>query len=180
MDLTRRQMVAISLAGGFGTGITLQSLSEFDRSRESQDTSDVSNEELRTLSSLATVVYPSTVTETEGLVENYLGYQPPERLHEIRDAIAALDRHAQRRYGAEFAALGPAERERLVRELGVDRAVPDGDGTTSERIRHYLVNGLLFALFTDPAGSRLVGIDNPLGHPGGYESYAMEPDGDSR
>jgi len=42
------------------------------------------------------------------------------------------------------------------------------DGTVPARIRYHLVNGLLYALFTSPVGTRLFGIRNPIGYPGGY------------
>jgi hypothetical protein len=59
--------------------------------------------------------------------------------------------------------------------MGVHTADEDPDGTTAERIRFYVVNELLFALYASPAGGRLVGIENPQGHPGGAESYRRGP-----
>jgi hypothetical protein len=35
---------------------------------------------------------------------------------------------------------------------------------------------MLYALFTSPTGSELVGIENPTGHPGGYESLTRLPE----
>lgn len=180
MDLTRRQTVAAVLAGGFGTSAVLQSLPADDRSADPRDEIEITDAETRSLTALADVVYPSAVSEPAPLVERYLRYQPPDSKRAIRESIATLDRQARRRYGGPFAALAPGERERLLRDLGVDRMAPDSDGTVPARIRHTLVNGLLYALFTDPAGSQLVGIENPRGYPGGYASYAKPPDGDRR
>jgi hypothetical protein len=42
-------------------------------------------------------------------------------------------------------------------------------------VRYYVVNELLYALYTSPTGGELVGIENPQGHPGGHESYQHEP-----
>jgi len=43
------------------------------------------------------------------------------------------------------------------------------------RVRYYLVNDLLFALYSSPTGGKLVGIENPQGHPGGTGSYQQPP-----
>lgn len=180
MDLTRRQTVATVLAGGLGTSALLQALPADERSAESRDESEISDAETRSLIALADVVYPSSVSDPDTIVEGYLGQQPADSRRAISESIAALDRQARRRYGGSIAALTPGERERLLRDLGVDRISPDSDGTVPARIRYTLVNGLLYALFTHPAGSRLVGVDNPRGYPGGYESYAKAPDEDTR
>ena len=65
-------------------------------------------------------------------------------------------------------------RDRLLRGIGVETADPVPDGTLTERVRFYLVNDLLFAFYASPTGGRLVGIENPIGHPGGIESYQRE------
>ncbi|MEA5408870.1 hypothetical protein VB773_15715 [Haloarculaceae archaeon H-GB2-1] len=54
-------------------------------------------------------------------------------------------------------------------------AEPNPDGTTAERVRYYLVNEPLYALYASPTGGTLVGIENPQGHPGGTESYQRGP-----
>jgi uncharacterized membrane protein YbhN (UPF0104 family) len=61
---------------------------------------------------------------------------------------------------------------RFLRSLGVDRAASRREGNRAEQIRFYLVNSLLYLLFTKPRGSRLVGIENPDGHPGGFAVYS--------
>jgi len=176
MELTRRRAVTTILAGGLGTSAGVWSLSTLsEATEESEAPSELTDSELELIESLAEIVYPSELSTGAVLVESYLRYQPPDRLREIRNASRSLDISARRRYGAPFATLTASESETLLREMGVDRAAPDRDGTVPERVRHYLVNGLLYALFTDPAGSRLVGIDNPRGYPGGYESYAEPP-----
>jgi hypothetical protein len=178
MDLTRRQTVATVLAGGIGTSALLQSLPTENRSDGSRNGA-VTDAETESLVALAEVVYPTDVSDPTELVAGYLQYQPPGRRRAIREAVAALDDQARRSYGGALAKLSVGEPERLMRELGVDRTASVRDGTVPERVRHHLVNGLLFALYTDPAGSRLVGVDNPRGHPGGYEYAGGPADGNS-
>lgn len=169
MELTRRATVAMVLTGGLGTSAGVRVLS---RTTEDPGTvSELADPELRTVESVAEIIYPSGLSTQTALIESYLSSQSSDRLRAIRDASRALDTYAKGRYRAPFATLTTAEGETLLREMGVDRAAPDPDGTVSERVRYYLVNGLLYALFTNPAGSRLFGIDNPRGYPGGYESY---------
>lgn len=175
MRLTRRQAIAAALSGGVvaGGGLRLGVAGrDADRSTET-----LTGPEMRVVTAVAEVVYPSDVSSPESLIGGYLNNQPPDRLAEIRGATRALDRQARRRYGESFAALSPDERETLLRELGVDRVGSDPDGTVSERVRHYLVDGALFALFTDASGGALLGVDNPRGYPGGYE-YATTLESD--
>ena len=57
-----------------------------------------------------------------------------------------------------------------------DRAYPDPAGTAPQRIRYYVLNGLLYALYASPRGAELVGSTNPEGYPGGQEAYQRRPD----
>lgn len=129
----------------------------------------ITNYETEILMALAEVVYPSGISEYADIVEDYLDYQSPARLRVIRRVAHDLDGAAKRRYGVAFTTLGADQRETLLRDLGVDRAGADASGAVPERVRYLFVNGLLYALFTDPAGSQLVGVENPRGYPGGYE-----------
>lgn len=177
MELTRRNAILTVVAGGVGTSAALSAASAVvgDRGEDGVGGTEVTDRELRRLRSLAEVVYPSEVSFTDGFVSGYLQVQLPDRRASIREAGRRLDEAARRRYGSAFADLSSGERDTLLRELGVDRAQPNPDGRAVQRIRYYLVNGLLYALFTDPKGGKLVGIDNPRGYPGGYESYAEDP-----
>jgi hypothetical protein len=62
--------------------------------------------------------------------------------------------------------------------MGADTADPDPDpdGTDAGRVRYYVVNELLYALYASPTGGELVGIENPRGYPGGTASYRRGPD----
>jgi len=181
MRLTRRETLATVLLGGLGTGAGLQVLAEVpEAGREPDGDRIVTDYQRETLSAVAEAIYPSALTDPGVLAERYLAYQPLDRLQAIRDAILDLDQAAQRRYDAPFATLTTGERETLLREMGVDRVAAARDGTVSARIRYFLVDGLLFALVTNPEGSQLVGVDNPVGFPGGYEYGGDAPGGDSQ
>ena len=69
---------------------------------------------------------------------------------------------------SEFSA---GRRRQVLQSMGVTTVHPTADGTTAEQVRFYLVNDLLYVLFTSPKSSELTGIDNPPGHPGGREAY---------
>jgi len=59
--------------------------------------------------------------------------------------------------------------------MSVDTADPVPDGDDVERVRYYVVNELLFALYSSPTGGELVGLENPRGNPGGLASYQRGP-----
>jgi hypothetical protein len=59
--------------------------------------------------------------------------------------------------------------------MGIDVVDSDPEGSDTEQMRFYLVNELLFALYTSPTGAKLAGIENPQGHPGGTTSYQQPP-----
>lgn len=174
MELSRRRV--IMAAGSLAAGTALWSLRHRSAAVQSGDERGLEVDQ-GVLVAVAEVVYPTEVdTDTAGdLVRSYLRYQPPRRRERIGATSRALDRRARRQYGTSFSRLSIEARETLLRELGIDRVAPDPDGTVPERVRYHLVNGALYALFTDATGGRLVGIENPRGHPGGYESYAGDP-----
>jgi hypothetical protein len=61
--------------------------------------------------------------------------------------------------------------------MGADTVDPDPDGGDVARVRYYVVNELLFALYASPTGAELLGLENPQGHPGGLASYQRGPGG---
>ena len=141
----------------------------------------VSADLLDVMDAAAAVVYPSNVTGRRAFVERYVVGRTDGRESYRRglEATAAeLDAIARDWRDAGFADLSPDARDGVLRGLGVATADPEPDGTVSERIRLYVVNDLLFAFYSSPTGGRLVGIENPIGHPGGTESYrrASMPD----
>lgn len=134
---------------------------------------------LDSLTAAAEVLYPSAVDGHDEFVQTYvvgrLADRPAYRRGLVR-AVSDLEATALDWFGASLAELAVGTRGRLLRELGVETADPDPEGTVSDRIRFYVVNDLLFALYTSPTGGRLVGIENPVGYPGGTESYRRGPD----
>ena len=126
------------------------------------------------LDGVAEVVYPSGVEGRRGFVERYvLGRIEGRAAYRagMRETAAQLDALARDWEGAAYADLDADTRDRLLRGIGVETAEPVRDGTLTERVRFYLVDDLLFAFYASPAGGRLVGIENPIGYPGGIESY---------
>jgi hypothetical protein len=126
------------------------------------------------LEALSAVLYPDGVDGRREFVETYvLGRvsDRPDYRDGVREAAAQLDAVARDWEDSPYADLDAEARDRILRNLGVETAEPDPEGPISDRIRFFLVDDLLFAFYSSPAGGRLVGIENPIGHPGGIESY---------
>lgn len=168
----RELIVAVGLAAGAASAIDREWSAEID---ERPGDRSFGERETRTLMALSEIVYPSAVEYDEEFVMGHVESRNEERQQGIHAALDALNAYARQWYGRSFPSLPPATRRSLLRDLGVGRTGSDPDSTVPERIRYYLVNQLLFALYTDPRGSRLFGIDNPVGYPGGYESYQEDP-----
>jgi len=185
MELTRRDaLAALASAGVVGGG------SAAVLARERRDATDRPtggrNRDRETpdgtlpdaLVATAEVVYPSEVSGVPEFVRTYsLGrFEARSDYREgVRDAVEELTEHARAWYREGYTALDRGTREELLRSMGVHSADEDPAGTAAERVRFYVVNELLFALYTSPAGGRLVGIENPQGHPGGTGSYRRGP-----
>ncbi|MGB9958267.1 gluconate 2-dehydrogenase subunit 3 family protein [Haloferax prahovense] len=187
MRLTRRDALAV-LAGLGVTGGAV-SLTQFDpptaestgegRGSDGErggdgDADDTPPTAVReTMVAAGEVVYPSAAEGVSEFVETYVvgRTRDDSRRAAMVDAATELDDVARDWEGAAFADLPADDRDRLLRELGVDAADPVPDGTLSERLRFHVVNELLYAFYASPTGGRLVGIENPIGHPGGAESY---------
>ena len=186
MELTRRDALAALAAGGVavGTGAVLEG-NPFATADDSDSGDSGSNNpdpegRLDTLLAVAEVVYPSEVTGVEEFVRTYaLGrVEGRERYREgMVEALSALDEHARAWHDADFRDLDAATRESVLDQMGVDTAAPDPSGAARQRVRYFVVNELLYGLYTSPTGGKLVGIENPQGHPGGTESYQRGPQG---
>ncbi|WP_424008630.1 gluconate 2-dehydrogenase subunit 3 family protein [Haloferax denitrificans] len=186
MRLTRRDALAV-LAGLGVTGGAV-SLTQFDPptadstgegsgsdgDRGGDGDGDTPPTAVReTMVAAGEVVYPSAVEGIPEFVETYVVGRARDdaRRDAMVDAATELDGVARDWENAAFADLPAGDRDRLLRELGVNTADPVPDGTLSERLRFHVVNELLYAFYASPTGGRLVGIENPIGHPGGTESY---------
>ena len=173
MQLSRRDAIAALGTVGVGAGAVAYA------TRGSDDPpSGESGPDVETLTAVAEVLYPDEVTGLEAFVEAYARRRAAtddRHARGVRVAAAELDDHAEAWYGAAFADLSAADRDSLLREMGVDTAEEDPAGSTAERVRYYVVNDLLMALYASPTGGKLVGIENPQGHPGGTDSYRRGP-----
>jgi len=174
MELTRRDVLAALAASGAAAAGASVALSG------EPDGDPVGSHEVDTLVAVAAVVYPGELTGVESFVRQYSVERVrdrPEYAAGVADAVAALDEYSRDWEGAEFAALDAERADHTLSGFGVDTADSDPDGSDRERVRYYLVNELLYALFTTPTGGRLAGIENPQGHPGGTTSYRRGPTG---
>jgi hypothetical protein len=187
MELTRRDAVA-ALATLGATGLAGCSGSQDDEpdgdaTERPSDDAGLDDGRLRTLAAAAEVLFPSDVSGHDAFVRRYVDGRTAGRDAYRTGLVEAVDdlNAAAREWESEnFASLSRERRDRVLRELGVDTADSDPDGPLSERIRHYVVEELLYAFYASPVGGGLVGIENPVGYPGGTESYRraeMEDDG---
>jgi len=175
MTIRRREwLVAVGVATGLAGVSGVDWASVVDRE---STVSPVGRLETETLMAVAEIVYPTAVDYDEAFVVDHVESRSDARQQQIRDAVADLNGFARQWYGQPFPALSSATQRAMLRNLGVGRTGSDSTDTATERIRYYVINQLLFALFTDPRGSRPFGIDNPRGYPGGYESYQEPSEG---
>ncbi|WP_254525027.1 gluconate 2-dehydrogenase subunit 3 family protein [Natrinema caseinilyticum] len=172
MELTRRDAIAALATLGVGGSLSgcvappgADSAVDVERILEGQIAA-------------AAVVYPDDVSGTATFVETFLEARFGDRTHAMgmEAAVGHLDDNAEVWYGDGFAALSVADREQVLRNVGVDTADENPEGTPSERVRYYVVNELLLALYASPTGGELVGLENPRGYPGGLETYQRGPD----
>ncbi|MDY6817043.1 MAG: gluconate 2-dehydrogenase subunit 3 family protein [Halobacteriales archaeon] len=181
MELTRRDVAAALAAAGIaigGGGAVLASLDRDPPAVAEESSRPLSEETLSTLVAAAGVLYPSEVANIEEFVTGYLlgrAQDSESYASGIADAAGYLDAYAESWYDESFAELDRQTRTEMLENMGADSAAPDPAGSDVERVRYYVVNELLFALYTSPTGGRLVGLENPQGHPGGLGSYQRGP-----
>ncbi|MFO7925678.1 MAG: hypothetical protein ACQET5_00140 [Halobacteriota archaeon] len=170
MRPTRRQallgLVGASSAGGLGVYELL------DRTMVDGPLSDAGMDGLLTV---ADIVHPAAPEDVEPVISAYVDGLSDDRIRELVTALYELDSRSRRHFGVSFGALSRARGERLLATLGVNRAQSRPKGTLAERVRYHIVNAVLYALLTRPAGTELFGIGNPVGFPGGFASYTGEP-----
>lgn len=133
----------------------------------------------RTLHAVAQTVYPSELQGIESFVDGFVSGRvaaDAERADALADAVTALDDYTREWEASPFRELDVETRDETLRAMGVDIADPDPEGTPRERVRYYLVNELLYGLYSSPTGGELVGLENPQGHPGGTSSYRRPPE----
>lgn len=170
MKLTRRDAL-LALASA---GIVASAALETDAMDQEFTESDI-----ETLVHLADVLYPSAVEPTAEFVETYVvgRYRSDEeRLSNLKSALQTVRQTSRRETGRSIGALDVDTRSDVLRATGGDRAYPDPEGTEAQQVRYYVINDLLYALYTTPKGGELVGNPNPTGYPGGTEAYQRGPE----
>jgi hypothetical protein len=185
MELTRRDAAAALAAIGATGGVALGVRRATDDGGGAEGVAPAwdgegtpGDEAVRTaMTALAEPLYPESVSGIDAFVEAFLDGRLDGSAHGegIRAAVAEVESAARAWYDAPVAELSAADRDALLRELGADVAEENPNGTTAERVRYYVVNELLLALYSSPTGGELVGIENPQGHAGGAESYRRGP-----
>ncbi|MFC6613584.1 gluconate 2-dehydrogenase subunit 3 family protein [Halopenitus salinus] len=185
MELSRRDAVAALAAigaGGAAVGGAARLGSDRDGSGHDETDRDGSDrlsdaELVDAFVAVAEIVYPSEVSGIEEFVGSFLDGRLDREDHaeSLRTVAGELDRRAEEWHGDRIVALSTADRDRLLREVGAHTAEEAPDGTFAERVRYYVVNELLLALYASPTGGKLVGIENPQGHPGGHDTYTRGP-----
>ncbi|SFR33096.1 gluconate 2-dehydrogenase subunit 3 family protein [Halorubrum sodomense] len=188
MELTRRDaaaaLAAIGATGGVALGVRRATDDrgggpgddEADAAWDGEGPPD--DEAVReAMTAVARVLYPEEVSGIGAFVDRFLDGRLDGSAHAegVRAAVAEVESAARSWYDAPVAELSAAERDDLLRGLGADTAEEDPGGTAAERVRFFVVNELLLALYSSPTGGELVGIENPQGYAGGAESYQEGP-----
>lgn len=183
-ELTRRDALAALTAAGItvggATALSWGDGADTDGAgTDGDDDPPLTDHERAVVRDIAHVVYPSELSGIDGFVDDYLAGRATAdagRAREMADAVAELDVYSIEWEGTRFTDLDQSEQDETLQAMGVQIADPDPDGDPRHRVRYYLVNDLLFALYASPTGGKLAGIENPQGHPGGTESYRQPPE----
>jgi hypothetical protein len=190
MELTRRDAIAALGAVGVAGGALAVSQSDGSDTgadddptptptESDEEESGLSDHDRATAVAVAEAVYPSAVENVEGFVTDFLRGRvadDPGRATEIGETVSYLDDYVETWYDLDaFRSLSPANRIEAFERMNANTVDPEPEGGDVQRVRYYLINDLLFALYASPTGGELVGIENPQGHPGGTASYRRGP-----
>jgi len=181
VKLTRRDALAALSAAGVAVGgavvadraVDGETLGDDLLGSETDDESTFNESARQTLVAVAEVVYPSELDGIEGFVETYTEGRllaDESRRRSVATTLSELDEVSREWESTAFTNLDTDTRDELLRELAVDTADPDPEGLLPGRVRYYVVNDLLYALYASPTGGELAGTPNPIGHPGGYRT----------
>ena len=192
MELTRRDAIAALGAVGVAGGALAVSQSDGSDTSgggdstptptptaSSEDGQRLSDHDLDTAVAVAEVIYPSAVENVEGFVTDFLRGRvadDPERATEISETVSYLDDYVATWYDVDgYLSLPSETRAEVFEDMNANTVDPEPEGGDVQRVRYYLINDLLFALYASPTGGELVGIENPQGYPGGTASYQRGP-----
>jgi hypothetical protein len=177
MELTRRDAL-VALAGGTSiTGVS-GGLNEILNERRPPG-GHLDDDRIEQLIAITAPIYPSSITVSRGFIETFIIGRTEGREEYRKGIVEALDtveQASQQQYTRALTSLSESKVEMLLRNVGADTAYPVPDGTVPERIRYYLINELLYALYATPVGGQLVGYENPDGYPGGTLAYQRGPE----
>jgi len=172
MELSRRDALAALAATGVAVGGAAV------LADDETDDRPLDADSRETMVAAAHTLYPTPVENVEPFVDAFLDgrvHDRPDHAAGIASATDYLDDYTRSWDGESFANLHRLTRSDALHAMNADTADPDPNGSDVERVRYYVVNELLFALYASPTGGTLVGIENPLGHPGGAGSYQQPP-----
>jgi len=181
MQLTRRDAVAALSALGVTGGAAIaarRGATDTEHTATDGPADRLGEPAVRaSMRAVAHVVYPSAVSGIDPFVDRFLDGRLDDSTHGVGviDTVTRLDDTAREWHDGPLSDLSSATLDSFLREVGADTAAPAPDGTFAERVRYYVVNELLLAVYATPTGAELVGLENPRGHPGGIQSYQQGP-----
>jgi hypothetical protein len=176
-ELSRRDALAALGTVGAGVGaatLTWDSLGDAPDERTAQ----VTDHDRRLLEAIAEAIYPSAVSNVPTFVETYVVGQvqdEPERMAGIAAGVRYVDTYAKEWYDTPYLDLPTQRQQTALKAMGAAAADPDPDGGDLGRLRFYVINELLYALYASPTGAELLELENPQGYPGGTDSYQHGP-----
>lgn len=168
--LTRRDALKALSVGG-GSLIVSEAITQIDLSNSNNP---IKENEFETILAVAETIYPSRIEVTDRFIQSYVAPLPKDRKASMSQIVKELNRITKTQFGEPFYKMTRAQRDTVLRSIGVDKAPSRPNGNLPQRVKYYLINSLLYALFTTPKGSKLAGIENPVGHPGGFATYVEE------
>lgn len=175
MRLTRRDAVTALVTGG-AAGIAMSELPpDIIQPTPDRASYQFTDHDHHRLKAIAEVVYPSDVQLTVEDIAEFVAGLSDDRRREMIRTLDQLEWYLFDGYGRSVVELPVRRRDAALRSIGTARAGSSPEGSLPERIRFYLINQLLYLLYTTPRGSRVLDIENPVGYPGGYESYQQAP-----
>ena len=176
-ELTRRDALAALTTVGVAAGATALTWDSVVDAPEEQSVA-LTDHDRQLLDAIAEAVYPTAVSGISEFVETYVVGRvtdEPDRLASVVSGVRYVDRYAKEWYDTPYLDLSADRREAALKAMGAGVTDPDPNGSEVGQLRFYVINELLYALYTSPTGGKLLGLENPQGHPGGTDSYQHGP-----
>ena len=177
-ELTRRDALAALASVGVATGAAAFTWDSLGDAPDEQPV-ELTDHDRDLLDAIAVAIYPSDVRGTSEFVETYVVgriQDNPDRLTGLIRGVRYADAYAEQQYETPYLELSADRRLTALKAMGAAVTEPDPEGSGVERLRFFVVNELLYALYTSPTGSELLGLENPQGYPGGTDSYQRGPE----